>query len=400
MSFITRLFKRKQEQRSITWDDGYKLGIVGTTSPNNLESALALSSVYCCVRVISEGVAALPLILYQRSNEGKNRATQHPLFQLLKCEPNGETTAYSFWETMVLHWAVYGNAYAEIQRDNSGRPIALFPLDSRHVKIARDATNNLYYQYQYNNGNIDLASEDILHIPGLSIDGTQGLPLLKLAQQALNLTEKCEEYGRSFFANCSRPSGLLKTAGQLSDQARNNLKTSWEQLHSGSSNAGKIAVLEEGLDYTQTSLTNEEGQYNLTRQHQILELCRFFNVPPHRCKALDRATWGNIEAENISFVTDTLRPILIRFEQEINRKLLLSAEKQEYYVEFLVDGLLRGDTTSRYGVYQMGLQNKIFSVNEVRAFENMNKILDPKFDIPGIPQLEPAVPQPLPEVTL
>jgi HK97 family phage portal protein len=336
--------------------------------------------------VLAEGVASLPCITYKRlPRGGKERAAEHPNYRLLRTEPNPESTAYQFWETLIFHWSLYGNAFAEVVRDGSGRPIALYPLDSRYMQVDRDQGGKLVYVYRDGKGEAVLKPEDVLHVAGLSADGSVGYSLLRTARNALKLTEATEEFGRSFFGNCSRPSGLLKTEGVLSDQARENLRRSWEALHSSSSNTGKVAILEEGLDFSPIQLTNEEGQYKETRQFQILEVCRLFNVPPHRVRALDRATWGNIEAENISFVTDTLRPILVRFEQEVNRKLFLPSEQDTYFAEWLVDSLLRGDTASRFNVYAVALQSKILSVNECREMENRNPIEDPEFDKPGIP---------------
>lgn len=385
MEFLKRLFGKKQEKRSISYETGISCGLVPLSRTCTAESALALSSVWCAVRVLAEGIASLPLITYQRTPKGKERATTHPLYNLLRTEPNPESTAYTFWETMVLHWAVFGNAYAEIIRDGSGRPQEMFPLDARCMTPERTKSGKLQYQYRDGGGSATLAAEDVLHIPGLSLDGITGMNILRVAANALTLTDAAEEYGRSFFANCARPSGFLQHPAAMSDQAQQNLKRSWDAMYSGSGNTGKTVVLEEGMTYNPVSLTNEEGQFVETRQFQILEVCRFFNIPPHKIKALDRATWGNIESENISWVTDSLRPICTRFEQEGTRKLLMPDEKDNYFVEFLLDGLLRGDTATRYGVYQTALTNRIMSVNEVRAMENMNAVDDPAFDVPGIP---------------
>lgn len=365
------------ERRALTLQNHPYLAVPPVSSGVSVSehTALNLSAVWCATRVISEAVASLPLILYRRLGEGgKERATAHPLYVLLKDSPNPEMTSFVFREVLQSHLLLWGNAYAEIERDGSGRPIALWPIPPNRVQPGR-REGQLVYRVQTDNGQtVELRPENVLHIPGLGFDGLVGYSPISLARESLGLTAACERFGSSFFGNAAKPGGVLEYPGQLSDQARENLRKSFEYIHSGASNTGRTLILEEGMKFTGTTIPPEDGQFLQTRQFQILEIARWFNLPPHRLKDLGRATWNNIESENISFIQDTLRPWLIKWEQEVSRKLLLPNERRTYFVEHLMDAYLRGDTESRFRVYVAGLNNGIFSINEVREMENKNPV--------------------------
>jgi HK97 family phage portal protein len=342
--------------------------------------ALNCAAVFAAVRLISESVASLPAILYERIDDGKQRATEHPTYVLLHDTPNPEMTAFSFHESLQGQSLMRGNGYAEIERNGAGKPLALWPLPPDRVKPRRDANGRRYYEVQTASGVRNLPAENIIHIPGLGFDGTVGYDVLSLARESLGLTLGVEKSGAKYFGNGSRPGGVLEVPGRLSEDARKNLKESFAELHQGLSNAHRLAVLEEGMKWAATGNTPEEAQFLETRRFQTVEVCRWFNVPPHMLRDLDRATFSNIEHQGIDFVTYTLRPWLIRREQEFNRKLLTAAERKTMFFEHLVDALLRGDTQSRYAAYSVALNNGFASPNDIQRWENRNPINVPEAD--------------------
>jgi HK97 family phage portal protein len=332
--------------------------------------------VYCAVRVISEAIAGLPLLLYRHTDAGKEEATTHPLYDLLRHNPNPDMTGVVFREVLQHHVLTWGNAFAEIERDGAGRPVALWPLLPNRVRVFRAESGEIVYQaWLYPQGEtVILRAEDVFHVPGLSFDGIQGLGPIQLARQSLDLSRNAETFGASFFNNGARPSGMLKTPTRLSDNARENLRKSFGSAYAGAANAGSVPLLEEGLEFVPNSIPPEDAQFLQTRQFQVVEVARWFNISPVFLHDLGRATWGNLETLNTQFVQRTLMPWLLKWEAETRKKLLMPSEQARYYAEFNVDSLLRGDTLSRFQVYNTALQNGIYSINEVRAKENMNPI--------------------------
>lgn len=334
------------------------------------EKSLQVTAVFACVRVLSESVASLPLHLYQRdSNGGKSRAANHPLYKVLHNLANPEMTSFQLREVLVGHLCLWGDAYCEIEYDANGNVIALWPLRPDQMDVRRE-NGELVYKY----GGKAIPSYRIFHVPGFSINGVNGLSMIKQAKQAIGLSLVTEEFGSRFFANGARPGTVLEYPGQLSDEAYTRLKNNWEDRHMGSSNSHRVAILEEGMTVQEVGIPPEDAQFLETRKFQINEIARIFRVPPHMIGDLDRATFSNIEQQSIDFVTNSLRPWLVRIEQAIYKDLLTDTEQKKYFPEFLVDGLLRGDTVSRYQAYAVARQNGWMSANDVRECENMNPI--------------------------
>lgn len=337
------------------------------------KSAMKFSAVFACVRVIAETIASLPLITYKSVEEGKVKTKTHPVYRLLKDQPNSEMTAFTFRELMMTHVLLWGNSYAFIERNNAARPTALFPLmPDRTWAERRDGV--LTYLTTVNGERIRLKPEDVLHIPGLGFDGITGLSTIQVARQSVGLALAAEEFGARFFGNGANIGGVLEAPGKVSPEAANNLKTSWSKAHSGLKNSHKVAVLEEGLKWTKTGMANKDAQYIDTRKFQVNEIARIFRVPPHMIGDLERATFSNVEQQAIDFVVHTIRPWLVRSEQEYNRKLFRESEKGRVFAEHKLDGLLRGDVATRTAAYATARQNGWLSANEIREMENMNKI--------------------------
>ena len=367
-------------------DAGYSFLFGRTTSgkPVNERTAMQTTAVYACVRILAEAVASLPLHVYEYQDDGgKKLVHDHPLYYLLHDEPNPEMTSFVFRETLMSHLLIWGNAYAQIIRDGAGRVLGLYPLLPDKMDVQRDDKGNIYYVYSRNSdenpmfkeyGNIRLKAEDVLHIPGLGFDGLIGYSPIAMAKNAVGMTLACEEYGASFFANGANPGGVLEHPGVLKDPSK--VRESWNSVYRGVSNAHKIAVLEEGMKYKQIGIPPEEAQFLETRKFQINEIARLYRIPPHMVGDLDKSSFSNIEQQSLEFVKYTLDPWVIRWEQSLQRSLLLPGEKGKYFIKLNVDGLLRGDYQSRMNGYAVGRQNGWFSANDIREMENMNPIPD------------------------
>ena len=367
-------------------DAGYSFLFGRTTSgkPVNERTAMQTTAVYACVRILAEAVASLPLHVYEYQDDGgKKQVHDHPLYYLLHDEPNPEMTSFVFRETLMSHLLIWGNAYAQIIRDGAGRVLGLYPLLPDKMEVQRDDKGNIYYVYSRNSdenptfkeyGNIKLKAEDVLHIPGLGFDGLIGYSPIAMAKNAVGMTLACEEYGASFFANGANPGGVLEHPGVLKDPSK--VRESWNSVYRGVNNAHKIAVLEEGMKYQQIGIPPEEAQFLETRKFQINEIARLYRIPPHMVGDLDKSSFSNIEQQSLEFVKYTLDPWVIRWEQSLQRSLLLPGEKGKYFIKLNVDGLLRGDYQSRMNGYAVGRQNGWFSANDIREMENMNPIPD------------------------
>ena len=344
-------------------------------------SAMQIATVYACVRLLAESVASLPLHLYREmENGGKEKARDHPLYRILYRQPNPEMTSFSFREVMLTHLLLWGNSYAQIIRDGRNNVLGLYPLLPENMEIDRMENGELYYIYHAytdekpgeTNKDIYFRRNEILHIPGLGFNGLVGFSPIAMMKNTLGSAIAVEKYGSAFFRNGARPAGVLEHPHVLKDPQK--IRDNWMDTYGGSSNAHKIAVLEEGMSYKPISLPPEDSQFLSTREFDVEEICRIFRVPPHLVQDLKRSTFNNIEHQGISFVQYTLMPWLERFEQAIIKDVLLEKEQDVYFPKFNVDGLLRGDYESRMRGYAVGFANGFLSPNDIRRLENMNPI--------------------------
>jgi len=348
------------------------------------KSAMQISTVYACVRLLSESVAGLPLHLYKYTgkNGEKEMATDHPLYKILYRQPNPEMTSFTFREVLMTSLLLWGNAYAQIIRDGKNGILALYPLSPENVEVDRDNGGNIYYIYSAytdevpgeTNKQIILQREDMFHIPGLGFNGLVGFSPIAMMKNALGSTMAVEKFGSAFFRNGAQPSGVLEHPGTLKDPAK--IRENWSAVYGGANNAHKVAVLEEGMQYKPISLNPQDSQFLETKKFSVDEICRIFRVPPHMVQDLEHATFSNIEHQSLDFVVHSLMPWLIRFEQGIVKDLLLEDEQDEYFPKFNVDGLLRGDYQSRMNGYATGFANGFLSPNDIRRLENLDPIPD------------------------
>jgi HK97 family phage portal protein len=345
----------------------------------SVETALQNATVWACVRVIAETIASLPCITYRRlGNDGKRRATEHRLYDVLHALPNPEMTAFDYWEVVATHLLTWGNHYSQIEADDYGAK-ALWPLDPSRVTTTRQG-GRLAYSYRQPNGTTDTFDfSEIFHVHGLSWNGVVGLSVVNYAREAIGLGLATEEYGARYFGNGARPGGVLEHPARLSKDSHDRLKADWEEMHQGPAKAHKLAILEEGMKWHATSLPPEDSQFLETRHFQVEEIARWYRVPLHMIGEHTKDTsWGSgIEQQSIGFVVYTIRPWLVRIEQAIQRDLIgITAGKRDHYAEFLVDGLLRGDIKSRYEAYSIGRQNGWLNGDDIHRLENMNPMPD------------------------
>lgn len=383
MGIFSGLFRSRDKPTDSTVGSRYAFYMGGSPSGKVVteRSAMQMTAVYACVRILSEAIAGLPLHMYRYKDDGgKEKALDHPLYLLLHDEPNPEMSSFVFRETLMTHLLLWGNAYAQIIRNGKGEVVALYPLMPNKMTVSRDETGQLYYTYQKsqeelpkdNTYTVTLHPSDVLHIPGLGFDGLVGYSPIAMAKNAIGLAIATEEYGSKFFANGAAPSGVLEHPGTIKDPQR--VRESWMSQFGGSVNSNKIAVLEEGLKYTPISISPEQAQFLETRKFQINEIARIFRVPPHMVGDLEKSSFSNIEQQSLEFVKYTLDPWVVRWEQSIRRTLLTPEEKKTYFVKFNVEGLLRGDYQSRMSGYATARQNGWMSANDIRELENLDRI--------------------------
>ena len=382
-SIFTSIFKARDKPKNSTVGSTYRAYFGGSTSGKSVteRSAMQMTAVYSCVRILAEAVASLPLHLYRYTKTGgKEKAIDNPLYKILHDEPNPEMTSFVFRETLMTHLLLWGNAYAQVIRNGKGEVLALYPLMPNKMTVDRDEKGRLYYTYQRSNeeaptmkgSTVTLQPSDVLHIPGLGFDGLVGYSPIAMAKNSIGMAIACEEYGAKFFANGAAPGGVLEHPGTIKDPQK--VRDSWNNTFGGSGNANKIAVLEEGMKYTPISISPEQAQFLETRKFQINEIARIFRVPPHMVGDLEKSSFSNIEQQSVEFVKYTLEPWLIRWEQSLIRSLISENNKAELFIKFNVDGLLRGDYQSRMNGYAIARQNGWMSANDIRELENLDRI--------------------------
>ena len=336
-------------------------------------SAMQTTAVYACVRIIAETVASLPLHVYGYTDNGKERVYTHPLYRVLHDIPNPEMNSFIMREVMMSHLLLWGNSYSQIIRNGRGEITALYPLMPEKMTVDRGTDGKLYYKYNSDKqGSFVFCKDEIFHIVGLGFDGLIGHSPIAMAKNAIGLCIAAEEYGSSFFSNSGTPSGVLEHPGVLKEPEK--VRDAWNKAYGGSGNAHKVAVLEEGMKFNPISINPHEAQFLETRKFQVNEICRIFRVPPHMIADLEKSSFNNIEQQSLDFVTNTIRPWLVRIEQSIFQQLLSEEDQKNYFAKFNVDGLLRGDFQSRMNGYAVGRQNGWLSANDIRELEDLNRI--------------------------
>jgi HK97 family phage portal protein len=378
MNIFSRIFHRNEKRGMTLRDpDGWReLFGLSTTAGVTVtpESALSHPAVLGAVRLVAELTASLPLVVYERTGDGRRRAENHPVYKLLHEAPNPTQTPFTFKETIALHLLLYGNAYILVNWAENGAPAALWPLHPTMVQVEVQPGGTVLYRVTAQGQQATYPPDDILHIPLLALDGIIGRSPVQLAREAIGAALAAEQHAAGYFANAARPSGVLKVAGALTDKAAERLKKAWQEAY-GRGKAG-TAVLEEGTEYQPISDNAQESQLLESRQFAMRVIAAALRIPPHLLDPSARGTYANVETQSLEFLTFSLQPFLTRLEEAFTLKLFTPGERRRYFVEFLTDGLLRADTRTRYQAYQIGIQAGFLTVNEVRQRENLPTLPD------------------------
>lgn len=381
MSWFSRIFNRSRS-RPATPNAPLWLQLRTHSGINlNENTARTYSAVWGCVRYISDSIAQLPWQVRRKNAVGSELLENHLVNVLLYKRPHVECSAFSLKQHLVQSALLYGNGYAEIARDTLQRPAMLCPIHPGRVTVEREAEEDgggIVYRVQSERGSsVLIPARDMFHLIGShsSDGGLTGLSTIAFAAHSIGLGLAMERFGSTFFGNNASPGGVLQHPGVLSDAAREQLRDSMKSRYSGE-NAHSTMVLEEGMTFTPLSIPPEEAQFLESRQFSVVDVCRWFGVPPHKVGDLSRATYSNIEHQAIEVVTDTLLPWIKRLEEEANYKLLTGIRDRNCYTNINVSALLRGDSMTRAKMYQSLFSMGALSPNDVRRLEDMNEIPD------------------------
>lgn len=354
------------------------------------QSALSSSAVWACVNLIAQTVATLPFRIYRKGSNNNRQRLENNLDYLLNYEPSPDYHAFTFKELMTASACLHGNAYAEIVADPSGAPARLYYIPATQVQPYWDTeTESVWYaiyqgDYRHNQPYMGLPAARMLHLLGLGWDGLVGYSPIHLQRESIGLHLAGQRYGASFFKNGGRPAGVLKFPNKLSPEAKDNLRRTWENFHSGVGNTGRVAILEGGLEYSQLQINPDEAQFIETQKYSREEIASIFRVPASMIGAADPS--DNVEAVSLEFLR-SIQPWLVRWEMEINRKLI---QRNDEYCEADTRTVLRTDLKTRYESYALGRQWGFLSVKDIRDAENMPS------DIPGMDEyLKPMNMEPL-----
>lgn len=369
-------FKRERRNNTPAYDTYYSSLAAASESAGvsvTTDNAESISAVYACVAAISETVGSLPLNLFERTDKGREKATGQTLYRLLHDTPNDYQTALEFREQLQRHVLLRGNAYAEIVRDNAGRPQALLPIHPDRVTILRTAQGKLLYDVVDDGGRTKrLLADEVLHVKYHSDDGIIGRSPIQVARDTIGLALAERTHGSKMFEQGTKLSGVIEMPPGTTKEQSQQIRDSWSQQHAGVSSHGKTAVLPQGGQFKTVSMTLEDADWIAARRLSIVECCRLFRVPPVMVADMEAANYSNVVELARFFVTNTLRRHLVAWEQAINRVLI--NDPARYFVEHNVEGLLRGDSLTRAQFYERAINDGWMLKSEARRLENMPTI--------------------------
>lgn len=361
---------------------GEKTGSGQVVTPS---TALKVATVYACVRIVANAIARMPLIVFEKTKGGRQRAENHPLYEPLKMRPNDDMSSFSWRVSLMTNLLLTGNGYSEIVRRGDGRPVALVPIESSRVRPYREG-GELRYDVAVEGGRaITLLKRDILHVPGLSFDGISGLSVVAHAKRTLGAALASDEFQDHMLGNSLRPSGVLEHPGKIGPAAVTTLRESLERMYAGSKASGRPMILEEGMKWHQTTMSFEDAQFIESAHLRIEDICRWFGVQPHKVMHLLRSTNNNIEAQGLDFLGDTCLPWVESIEQELNWKLFFPEERARYYAEHLTQAIVQLDTDARMKYYKGMRDIAAINGDEIRARENLNNLPDGRGEVYWMP---------------
>lgn len=364
------------ERRSTNPNDTWGSFQALRTGPVNDQTAQGVSAVYACVQAIAETTATLPLILYRKADDDRERATEHPLYRVLHDMANPEQTALEFREYMQACVLLRGNAFARIVHGADGQVRELWPVSPDRMSVLRLDSGRLAYEYADVMGRVHrLLPEEVLHLRHrLGDDGVMGISPIQAARAVVELAIAEGEHGVNTFRNGAKLLGILNAPGKLKPEQKASLRESWATQYGGASNSGRTPVLEEGMTYQPISMSLEDAEWIEARKLSVVEVCRLFRVPPVIVQSMESANYSNSVELFRQFATLTLRRHLTMWEQGIAQKLLTEAGRRTYFAEHAVEGLLRGDATNRAAFYSSGITSGWMLKSEARKLENLPAI--------------------------
>lgn len=346
----------------------------------NGQSAMKFSAFFSGVQQISQTVASLPLPVYRMDGEIRNRDRTHPLYGLLNRMANPWMTALVWRETMQHHMLVWGNGYSYIMRDRVGRPVGLMLMNPERT-WPEELDGRIVYKHRGLTGQeMTIERSEIFHIPGIGFDGIKGYSLLTVARESIGIGLAMQEFTGRFYGTGTHVGGVVERPVEAPRLEPNTAKQLMKDLalqHQGLGKSHSLMLLEEGMKYTPVGMPLKDAEFLGSRQFSIQDIARFLNMPPHKLKELSRATFSNIEHEQLSYVMDTIRPWLTRWESHINTSLISPRYQAEVFAEHIMEGLLRADTKSRNEALAIQRQNGVINPNEWRKLDNRNPIPGP-----------------------
>ena len=377
MGFFKNLFSSSRVSDEKMWNSQlWNLAGNQTASGENINeyTALTYSAVWNAVTLISGTTSALPLYLMQQQGNNKFPVTTNPVYRTMHSAANPFMTAMAVREVMLAHVLTWGNGYAEKVRDKFGNVIELWPITPNRV-TPKMKDGDMVYEIAVDGEDVVLSRDNILHIAGLGFDGFIGYSVIHMARDGIGLAKAMETFGGNFFGSGTHPGTIVEHPGKLSEPAHKNLKDSLSVAHSGLGKSHRLMLLEEGMKLKSIGIPPNDSQFIESRAFQIPEIARWFNCPPHKLKDLTKSSFNNIEAEQTSFVVDTILPWAVRLEQSYNQQLLSPKEfKSGLYFKHILEGLLRGSSKDRADFYGALLDRGVFSINDVRGKEDMNPV--------------------------
>ncbi len=380
MSFLNTLMESRAEVVQLSLRDpalhdifsGGRTTIAGVNISER--TALRISAVYSCVNSISQTVATMPFITYERTSNGKERAENHPVFKVLKTQPNPFMTPATFIQTLQAHLLLWGNSFAEIERDGGGRVVALWPWHPSRVRLTFRGDSLFYIHSEAEGGDRVLPAANVLHLRGLGDDGMLGYSVISLHRETLGLCQASQDYRARFFVNDARPNGVLEHPGVLGEQARNNLRESFSRQVEGRA----FAILEENMHWKDVGIPPDDAQFIEGWEASKEDIAGIYRVPPYKIGILKPGTvsFASVEQANQDYWTDCILWWATCWEQTCDIKLFTEREQRTYFTEMLADNLLRADSRTRAETLQIWRRNGIINANEWRTLENLNKLTD------------------------
>lgn len=356
--------------------DMFSSGNTSTGISVTEELSLGVTAVYACINILGNSIGKLPFQAFEKTNEGRKRLKEHSVAKLIETRPNPFQTPFTFKKMLETHRGLWGNAYANIEFDRYGFPVALWPLNPKYTEPYFDhERGQLWYITQLPNGQTKkLHHEEVIHLPGMVIEGFKGLSPIRVARESIALGLSTKEFVGRFYKNGTSTRGILKVPQPLKKESKDKMREEWEKANSGLDNSQRVAILDAGLEYQSISMPLADAQFIETLKDNLDEIARIFNVPPHMIGNLERATFNNIEHMGLEFLQNTMEPILVLWEEEFAYKLFLNSESKSFYVKFNVNSLLRGDSQSRAEYYRTMSNIGAYNINQIRELEDMDAV--------------------------